>query len=62
MNESERLLARTMLLYVIDKREFEVEFENNTLEFTFGLGNEEYSTKEMTAKEILDVLDQIIRW
>ena len=62
MVEHERLLTRTMLLYFMDKRGFELEFEDNTSEFTFGLGNEEFSTKEMTAKEMLEVLDQIVRW
>ena len=62
MEEYERKLARTMLLYFMDKRGFELEFIGNTSDFTFGLGNEEFSTKEMTAKEILEVIDQIVRW
>ena len=62
MEEYERKLARHMLLYFMDKRGFELEFENDTCEFSFILGNEEFSTEEMTAKEILEVLDQIIRW
>lgn len=62
MEEYERKLTRTMLLYFMDKRGFELEFEDDTCEFTFVLGNEEFSTKEMTAKELLEVLDQIVRW
>lgn len=62
MEEYERKLTRTMLLYFMDKRGFELEFEDGTCEFTFVLGNEEFSTKEMTAKELLEVLDQIVRW
>lgn len=62
MGEHERLLTRTMLMYLMDKRDFELQFEDDTCEFSFVLGNQEFSTKEMTAKEMLEVIDQVVRW
>lgn len=61
MEEYERKLTRHMLLYFMDKRGFELDFDNDS-EFRFVLGNEEFYTKEMTAQELLEVLDQVVRW
>lgn len=62
MEEYERKLTRNMLLYFLDKRGFELTFDEDSCEFSVVLGNQEFYTKEMTAKELLELMDQVVRW
>lgn len=62
MEEYERKLTRTMLMYFLDKRDFELEFEDDSCEFSFILDNQKFETKEMNAKELLAIIDQVVRW
>lgn len=62
MEEYERKLTRHMLLYFLDKRGFELDFDTDSSEFSFVLSNQEFYTKEMTSKELLEVIDQVVRW
>ena len=50
-----------MLLYHLEKREGEV-FMCEDGEFSFILGNQEPDTRDKNSQELLELLDQVVRW
>jgi hypothetical protein len=50
-----------MLLYHLEKREGEV-FMYDDGEFSFILGNQEPDTRGKNSQELLELLDQVVRW
>ena len=61
MEEFQRNLIKHMLLYHLDKREGDVFVEQNG-EFSFILGNQELFTEGKTSVELLEYLDEVVRW
>jgi hypothetical protein len=61
MNNAERAFIRHMLMYVLAVKEWEFEVDNQS-EMTFILGNREIETVNMSAEELQEILNQVIRW
>lgn len=61
MEEFQRNLIKHMLLYHLEKREGEI-FMYDDGEFSFILGNQEPDTRGKTSQELLELLDQVVRW
>lgn len=56
----ERSLAIYLISIILEKKNWEYEYENKELYFI--LGNEEISTEGMTNKELDELLTLIVNW
>ncbi len=61
MNDFDRKFVKSILMYVLTKKgwDFEVEDDN---EFSFILGNQEVTTRNKLAEELENLIEQVVRW
>lgn len=61
MEEFQRTLIKHMILYRLEKRDWDYYMDVDG-EFSFVLGNREPNTRNMNSQELLELLDEIVRW
>lgn len=59
--ELDRKFVKSLLMYVLAKKGWEFNVEDDG-EITFILGNQEPTTRDKSAEEIENLIEQVVRW
>ena len=61
MDNIDRKFVRTILMYVLEKKGWDFDVEDDG-EISFILGNQEPTTRNKSVDEIENLIEQVVRW